>query len=178
MLAMISSDKGLSPASMAQHIDPLVSSLTLSLTTCSSHQAFDVFMQIWLLREGIIMQVHKFVHLVLPASFPAMSSKQFSQPMVASLVPVRSVSDSGVLSSSEAMDGEVPLSPAELQALESHERAGRNPEVYGMLLRLGKYFRGRCCMQEIAWREGVSVNNIERVCEEFRRIVVVSQRPA
>lgn len=75
-------------------------------------------------------------------------------------------------------DGDIPLTPQELHALEAHERSGRSVENYRRLLRLAKYFRGKMSTQEIMWREGEEGSTIEEVCNEFKLILVVSKRPA
>ena len=112
----------------------------------------------WLLREKVIEQLHTYVHLVLPASFPGFSRAE------------------GI--TVETSDADVvPLSPAELRALE-FERSGRDPDAYANMVKLAKYFRGVLPVQEILWREGMREDTLDTVLTEFSRILVRSERPA
>ncbi len=114
-------------------------------------------LQVWLLREKVVEQLHTYIHLVLPASFPALTHK--------SEIPV-----------AENDDGEVQLTAAELRSLE-FERAGRDPDAFVRLVRLAKYFRGVLPVQEILWRESEDELALELVLREFSPILVRSERP-
>jgi hypothetical protein len=123
---------------------------------------------VWLLRHKKIEQLHTFIHIVLPASFPTLHTKSLDPQFTSS------VADSA---SPVAVEREAHLSPQELQALEAHERSGHSADAYRRLLKLGKYFRGMMPLEEILWREDESLDAIRDLLHQFKRLLVASERP-
>jgi hypothetical protein len=129
---------------------------------------FRNYSQVWLLRHKKVEQLHKFIHIVLSASFPALYSRPIDASSTSLLVDA---------ASPVALQQEAQLTSQELQALEAHERSGHSADAYRRLLKLGKYFRGLVPLEEILWREGETLEAIQGLLAQFKRFLVVSERP-
>ena len=70
------------------------------------------------------------------------------------------------------------LSPTEQAYVDKLARTGTGADVslHSVLLRLCPYFRGKHSSEEIAWREGVSVDTIAQLLRSYPKLLAASHR--
>lgn len=119
----------------------------------SSLQRDFVDIVIWMLRQDLLVQQQTFVYLMVPGGGPAPAPADESEVW--------------------------PLTPLPLQRHEMRyiEQLNNNTKEFELFRRLCPYFRGFHHLTEIAWRENISKEELAKVIQMFKSILVLVSHP-
>eukprot|EP01097_Dermamoeba_algensis_P008308 TRINITY_DN5481_c0_g4_i1.p1 TRINITY_DN5481_c0_g4~~TRINITY_DN5481_c0_g4_i1.p1 ORF type:complete len:542 (-),score=72.32 TRINITY_DN5481_c0_g4_i1:263-1888(-) len=111
---------------------------------------------VWLLRRNLLVNLHNFYYLTIPREGNS-SKHTFNITSYSSLAKERMSGGGSTLSEHET----------------THvKKLDDSSNTYKLLLRLLPYFRGKHHMEEIMWRENVSREDLKKVTEKYKSIVI------